>query len=230
MMVPSFATLADSTLQKFNSGMKGNLAKESTMIESEYGVFEKNKAKIAIEHRKKLYNHEKNLLKHQTKLYQHDKQLRDQKSMIGEIKVEQKTNINSLNKKNAETAGNIANNSKSIANNSSHLSLLSTKLDNQTSVAQGLQNQFNDFKADYENYKTRTNSAIAGVTALSMLPQPTEVGKGNFAIGVGHYYGETATAIGFGYSVNETVTLRTGASYSKEMKRPAIGAAVAWNF
>lgn len=138
----------------------------------------------------------------------------------------------------------IQTNFQSIKTHEHKLEVFSTELDEQedlveelqtqfhkhTDVAKGLQNQFDAFKSEFNQYTERTNAAIAGVTALSMLPQPTSVGKGNFAVGVGHYKSETAAAVGFGYSINEHVTVKTGASYSKTMKRPAFGAGIGINF
>lgn len=104
------------------------------------------------------------------------------------------------------------------------------KIELQSEISEGLQKQFNAFKSEYDTNNKRLNAAIAGVTALSLLPQPTQVEKVNFAVGVGHYMNETAAAIGFGYSINEYVTLRTGASYNSTMKRPTVGAAIGWTF
>lgn len=106
IMLPSFATLADSPVPFFYPEMKGNLSEETKMIVNQYQPFEKQKSQIVIEHRKNLYKHQQNLYRHQKalydhgkKLHEHGKQLHNQASKIEEIKVEQKTNINTLNKK-----------------------------------------------------------------------------------------------------------------------------------
>ena len=104
------------------------------------------------------------------------------------------------------------------------------RLNEQENLTEALQQQFKDFTSEFEAEKKRTNAALAGVTALSMLPQPYSAGRANIAAGVGHYHGETALAIGVGYAVDENLTFRGGISYTKNMKRPAIGAAVGYTF
>ena len=87
----------------------------------------------------------------------------------------------------------------------------------------GLQHQFDDFKK-------QTNSALAGVAAISSLPQPYGVGNMNVAFGVGHYDGETALAFGMGYRPIEQLTVRIGGSYADEMDEPVLAGAIGYEF
>lgn len=114
-------------------------------------------------------------------------------------------------------AGNstINDNSKSIANNKE--------------IINGLQKQFTTLKNEFEEYKTATNGAIAGVAAMGMLTTPQGIGHTAISAGAGYYGGESAIAVGVTHNI-DALTIRAGASYSTGSSQPVLGAGVGYEF
>jgi autotransporter adhesin len=94
----------------------------------------------------------------------------------------------------------------------------------------GLRSDFDAMAKDYNSFKKQTNGAIAGMAAMSNIPQPYSVGKSMIGAGVGHYNGESAISVGMGYRYSESVTFKASVASSTGEIEPIIGAGVGYEF
>lgn len=113
-------------------------------------------------------------------------------------------------------ATNIVSNAHRISYNDAQIKLNRAEIGEVKTGLNDLRGNFEAMAKDYREYKGQTNSAIAGLTAMTQLSGPNGIGNFNAGAAVGGYEGEHSLAIGVGYRPNENWTLRAGASINEK--------------
>lgn len=86
-------------------------------------------------------------------------------------------------------------------------------------VKTGLNDLRGDFEAmakDYREFKGQTNSAIAGLSAMTQLSAPTADQTFNVSTAIGGYEGEHSVAVGVGYRATDNLTFRASAAINEK--------------
>lgn len=124
--------------------------------------------------------------------------------------------IHQVGKYAQENRGMIEQNSKGIAKNKADI--------------QDLRQDFKNMASDYNSFKKQTNGAIAGLAAMSNIPNPTGVGSISIGAGVGYYQNENAVSVGMGYQMTESLTFKTSIASSTGQMKPIVGAGMSYTF
>jgi len=140
----------------------------------------------------------------------------------------------------ALATGSVALGSNSIADRANTVSVGSVGNERQiTNVADGVQptdavnvRQLNAVQSSLNNRIDQLNSVasqgVASATALSQIPDLNEHQRANIGVGVGHFNGADAIAIGAKFRVGDNTRINIGAGISGGVATVGAGAAYGW--
>ncbi|MDK9762478.1 YadA-like family protein [Vibrio sp. D420a] len=117
----------------------------------------------------------------------------------------------------------IGQNATTSAVNSTHIA------QNTASINQNAA-EIKDLRKDLERQSKELSGAIAGVAAMSNIPNAQGVGNVAVGAGVGYYNSESAIAVGASYRYSDAVSAKMSMSAQSGNFDPVIGAGVSYEF